>query len=99
MYALKSLKKSKIKEVKHIEHTIMERKILEIVNHPFIVSLKFAFQTDAKLYIVMDYHNGGELFYHLRKKKRFNNDEARFYFSQLVLAIEFLHSNQIIYRY
>ncbi len=98
MYALKSLKKSKIKETKHIEHTKMERKILAIVDHPFIVSLKFAFQTEAKLYIVMDYHNGGELFFHLRKKKRFYVDEARFYFSQLVLAIEFLHNHNIIYR-
>ena len=98
MYALKSLKKSKIKEQKHIEHTIMERKILEIVHHPFIVSLKFAFQNEAKLYIVMDYHNGGELFFHLRKKKRFNNQEAKFYFAQLVLAIEFLHANKIVYR-
>lgn len=98
MYALKSLKKSKIKELKHIEHTKMERKILELVHHPFIVSLKFAFQTDPKLYLVMDYHNGGELFYHLRNKKRFSLETARFYFSQLVLTIEFLHSKNIIYR-
>ena len=99
IYALKSLKKSKLKDPKNVEHTLMERKILEKVKHPFIVQLKFAFQTEPKIYIVMDYHNGGELFFHLRKKVRFKIEEARFYFAQLVLAIEFLHSNNIIYRY
>ena len=76
---MKTLKKSKLKEAKHIEHTKTERKILEIVNHPFIVSLKFAFQTEKKLYFVMDYHNGGELFYHLRSKGKFSETQAKFY--------------------
>lgn len=98
IYALKSLKKSKLKEAKHVEHTKTERKILEIVNHPFIVSLKFAFQTDKKLYFVMNCYNGGELFYHLRSKGRFNEIQAKFYLAQIVLAIEFLHSQKIIYR-
>lgn len=98
IYALKSLKKSKLKEAKHIEHTKTERRILEIVHHPFIVSLKFAFQTQAKLYLVMDYVDGGELFYHLRKKRRFDEKQAKFFLAQIVLAIEFLHSKKIIYR-
>lgn len=98
VYALKSMKKSKLKEAKHIEHTKTERKILEIVNHPFIVSLKFAFQTEKKLYFVMDYHNGGELFYHLRLKGRFNESQAKFYLGQIILALEFLHTRKIIYR-
>jgi serine/threonine protein kinase len=98
IYALKSLKKCKLKEEKHIEHTKTERKILELVQHPFIVSLKFAFQTDKKLYFVMDCYNGGELFYHLRTKGRFSENHARFYLSQIVLALEFLHSKKIIYR-
>lgn len=98
IYALKSLKKCKLKEEKHIEHTKTERKILELVQHPFIVSLKFAFQTDKKLYFVMDCYNGGELFYHLRTKGRFTEQHAKFYLSQIVLALEFLHSKKIIYR-
>jgi serine/threonine protein kinase len=98
IYALKSLKKSKLKETKQIEHTKTERKILEVVNHPFIVSLKFAFQTEKKLYFVMDYYNGGELFYLLRSKGRFNENQSKFYLSQIILAIEFLHSKKIIYR-
>jgi len=95
---LKSLKKSKLKEAKHIEHTKAERKILETVHHPFIVSLKFAFQTEKKLYLVMDCYNGGELFYHLRNKGRFTENLGKFYLIQILLAIEFLHSHRIIYR-
>jgi serine/threonine protein kinase len=98
IYALKTLKKSKLKEAKHIEHTKTERKILEVVHHPFIVSLKFAFQTEKKLYFVMDCYNGGELFYHLRSKSRFSEIQAKFYLSQILLAIEFLHTYKIIYR-
>ena len=98
IFALKTLKKNKLKEAKQIQHTKTERKILEFVNHPFIVSLKFAFQSDTKLYLVMDYYNGGELFYHLRKNNRFNEEQAKFYLAQIILAIEFLHKNKIIYR-
>jgi serum/glucocorticoid-regulated kinase 2 len=98
IFALKTLKKNKLKEAKQIQHTKTERKILEFVNHPFIVSLKFAFQSDTKLYLVMDYYNGGELFYHLRKNKRFNEEQAKFYLAQIILAIEFLHKNKVIYR-
>ncbi len=98
IFALKSLKKNKLKEAKHIQHTKTERKILEFVHHPFIVSLKFAFQSETKLYLVMDYYNGGELFLHLRKNNRFQEEQAKFYLAQIILAIEFLHSNKIIYR-
>jgi serine/threonine protein kinase len=98
IYALKSLKKNKLKEEKHIEHTKTERKILEIVHHPFIVSLKFAFQTEKKLYLVMDCYTGGELFYHLRHKGRFSEEIAKFYLAQIVLSLEFLHNKKIIYR-
>jgi serine/threonine protein kinase len=98
LYAVKALKKSKLKEEKHIEHTQTERKIMEFVSHPFIVSLKFAFQTEKKLYFVMDCYEGGELFYHLRNKGRFSENQAKFYMAQITLAIEFLHGKKIIYR-
>ncbi len=97
-YALKSLKKSKLSKEKDLEHTILERKILALLNHPFIIKLKFAFQNTKKLYFVMEYHNGGELFYHMKKKDIFSEADAKFYISQIILAIEFLHSKKIIYR-
>ena len=62
------------------------------------MKLHYAFQTDAKLYFVMDFCNGGELFYHLRKDCKFSEKRARFYAAQLVEAIRCLHTNGIIYR-
>lgn len=85
-YAMKTLKKSFIlrKNQKHNtkgKHYSLsaERKILEIVEHPFIVELHYAFQTPEKLYFVLDYLNGGELFFHLRKDKSFSESRTRFY--------------------
>ena len=98
IYALKTIKKSKLKDSKHVEHIKLERKILESIEHPFIISLKFAFQTTTKLYMAMEFCNGGELFYHIRKRGRFNLKDAKFYFTQIILAIEYLHSKKIIYR-
>ena len=77
---------------------IAERDILEKIDSPFIVKLHYAFQTPAKLYFVMDFLNGGELFYHLRKDQKFSERRACFYAAQLVEALRCLHANGIIYR-
>ncbi len=98
IYAMKTLRKEKLKQAKQIEHTKTEKKVLEIVDHPFIVSLKYAFQTPKKLYLIMEYYSGGELFYLLKHCGRFNEKEAKFYFAQIVLVMEFLHSKKIVYR-
>ena len=68
------------------------------MNSPFIVNMYYAFQTPDKLYFVMDFLNGGELFYHLRKEKKFNEERIRFYAAQIILALESLHDQGIIYR-
>lgn len=68
------------------------------MQHPFLVGLKYAFQTEAKLYLVLDYLNGGELFFHLKQAKRFSEDRARFYTAEIVLAVGHLHSLGIVYR-
>ena len=65
LYAMKVLKKSKIKKLKQVQHTMTERKILEKVSHPFIIKLRYAFQSDKKLFFVMDYCPGGELFFYI----------------------------------
>ena len=62
----------------NVEH-IVEREVMEKIKNPFIVNLHFAFQTDEKLYFIMDFLNGGELFYHLRREERFTEVRARFY--------------------
>ena len=98
MFAMKVINKAKLKSYKQKVHAIAERKILERVRSPFIVTLHFAFQTASKLYLVMDYMRGGELFYHLRHLGRFSEDRARFYTAEVLLAFDALHSKKIIYR-
>ena len=68
------------------------------VMHPFVVRLQCAFQTERKLFLVMEYLPGGELFFHLEKKGLFLEDFARFYAAEMVLALEHLHSKGIIHR-
>merc|ERR1712166_1608166 len=67
-------------------------------NHPFIVVLYHAFQDERNLYMLLEYIIGGELFTHLRKAGKFNNDHTRFYAAQIVMALQYLHNDSIVYR-
>jgi serine/threonine protein kinase len=95
---MKVLKKYRLFKTNQVYHTKTEREILEKINHPFIVKLHFAFQTDEKLYLVTEFMQGGELFFHLKKEKNFNEEKVKAYVSEIILAIEHLHKNKIIYR-
>ncbi|CCH58004.1 hypothetical protein TBLA_0A02030 [Henningerozyma blattae CBS 6284] len=97
-YAIKVLKKQQIIKMKQIEHTNDERRMLKLVEHPFIIRLWGTFQDSRNLFMVMDYIEGGELFSLLRKSQRFPNPVAKFYAAEVVLALEYLHANNIIYR-
>ncbi|KAI9263207.1 kinase-like domain-containing protein [Phascolomyces articulosus] len=97
-YAMKVLKKSEVVRLKQVQHLLWEKQILASVRFPFIVDLFCAFQDDTNLYMLLEYVVGGELFSHLRRAGRFTNDMTRFYASEIVLAIEYLHSKDIIYR-
>ncbi len=68
------------------------------MNHPFIVTLRYAFQTPANLFMAFDFVNGGELFFHLSKEDMFQENKAKFYCAEILLALQFLHSKKIIYR-
>eukprot|EP01017_Pseudomicrothorax_dubius_P028935 TRINITY_DN3482_c0_g1_i1.p1 TRINITY_DN3482_c0_g1~~TRINITY_DN3482_c0_g1_i1.p1 ORF type:complete len:363 (+),score=90.27 TRINITY_DN3482_c0_g1_i1:133-1221(+) len=98
MFAMKILKKDHIEKKRQVDHIQTERNVLVGVNHPFIIKLSYAFQNDRKLFFVLEYCPGGEMFYLLQKRKVFNEEQAKFYVAQIVLAIEHLHSNNIIYR-
>ena len=98
VYAMKVLRKQDVFKKKQVEHTKSEQRILKHVEHPFVVRLRYAFQSDFKLYLVMDYYNGGSLFVHLKKNKRFVEARAKFYAAELVLAIAHLHNLHIMYR-
>lgn len=98
-YAVKVMKKERILgNHKKIEQALTERKVLVEVRHPFIIQLHWTFQTRLYLYFVLEYCSGGELFYHLSKRGRFNEEAAKFYFSEVLLGLEYLHSRNILYR-
>lgn len=96
--AIKMLKKSYLKKRKQEIHTKTERFILETINHPFIVNLKYAFQNSEKLYFCLEFCPGGELFFHLQRVENFDEEVTRFYSAQMVLALEHLHKHDVIYR-
>eukprot|EP01015_Nassula_variabilis_P011233 TRINITY_DN19110_c0_g1_i1.p1 TRINITY_DN19110_c0_g1~~TRINITY_DN19110_c0_g1_i1.p1 ORF type:complete len:333 (+),score=60.04 TRINITY_DN19110_c0_g1_i1:13-1011(+) len=76
----------------------LEKKLLKRLKHPFLLDLKESFHTTEKQVFIFEFMRGGELFQHLRKFRRFNEEKAKFYAAQLVLALEYLHSEDIIYR-
>jgi serine/threonine protein kinase len=98
IYAMKMLNKKDIIQRQEVAHTMSERNILTNTNFPFLVGLKFSFQTADKLYLVLDFMNGGELFYHLQQAQYFGETRAKFYASEILLALEHLHKHNIIYR-
>lgn len=79
-------------------NALVEKAILQKIKSPFLVRLHFAFQCPDKLYFVLDYLNGGELFYHLSQEKQFPEKRAKFYAAEIILALDKLHQNNIIYR-
>jgi serum/glucocorticoid-regulated kinase 2 len=96
--AIKMLKKEYLKKRKQELHTKTERFILETINHPFIVNLKYAFQNKEKLYFCLEFCPGGELFFHLQRVENFDEEVTRFYSAQMILALEHLHKHDVIYR-
>jgi protein-serine/threonine kinase len=98
LYAMKILNKEQLKIKHQEEHTKTERDLMVKINNPFIVNIKFAFQDETKLYIVSDFMQGGDMFYHLHSNKKFNEERSKFYAIELILGLEFLHKNKMIYR-
>ncbi|CAK9295556.1 unnamed protein product [Gordionus sp. m RMFG-2023] len=97
LYAMKVLKKASLKLRDRIR-TKMERDILADVQHPFIVRLRYAFQTQGKLYLILDFLRGGDLFTRLSKEVMFTEEDVKFYLAELALALGHLHKLGIIYR-
>uniref|UniRef100_A0A7G3AY86 non-specific serine/threonine protein kinase n=1 Tax=Lutzomyia longipalpis TaxID=7200 RepID=A0A7G3AY86_LUTLO len=100
LYAMKVLKKSNlIQKKKTAEHTRTERQVLEAIkDSPFLIDFHYGFQTESRLYLVIDYVSGGELFTHLYTRENFTENEVRIYIAEIVVALEQLHKLGIIYR-
>ena len=96
--AMKILKKDVIVAKDEIAHTLTENRVLQTTKHPFLTCLKYSFQTNDRLCFVMEYVNGGELFFHLSRERMFSEDRTRFYGGEISLAIEYLHKLGIVYR-
>ena len=98
LYAMKVLQKLNIMKRNQVEHTKTERSVLGRIDHPFIVGMKFAFQSHDKLYFVLDYCAGGELFFHLGKEGKFSEERSRLYAAEIALGLQYLHGFDVIYR-
>jgi len=98
IYAMKVMRKEYLVETNNVSYSISEKNIMRNIRHQFVASLHFAFQTKGKVYLVMDFLNGGHLLYHMRRVSLLSEDFVRFYAAELVLALEYLHSRNIIHR-
>ena len=99
IYAMKAMDKSRICGSRtDVRHTKAERNVLVSVEHPFIVKLKFAFETSKRLYLVQEFCCGGELFRRMEVERLMVESVAKFYLQEIILALEYLHSLDIVYR-
>ena len=97
-FALKEMSKMKIIDRRSEISIMSEKTLLSKLNNPFIVNMYFTFQDFSNLYLVMDLLTGGDLRYHLAKKKRFSERETKFFIANMLLALEYIHSKNIIHR-
>ena len=99
LYAIKMMAKDRIlTNHKRMERALMERQVLVKTKHPFIIQMYAAFQTRSHLFFVLEFCAGGELFFHMMKRNRFDEATAKFYFCEVLLGLEYLHSRNILYR-
>ncbi|XWS48099.1 hypothetical protein CRYUN_Cryun13aG0043900 [Craigia yunnanensis] len=95
---MKVMRKDTIIKKNHVDYMKAERDILTKVVHPFIVQLRYSFQTKSKLYLILDFINGSHLFFHLYRQGIFSEDQARFYTAEIVSAVSHLHNRGIVHR-
>jgi serine/threonine protein kinase len=98
LYAMKEMSKNRIITKRSVNSVMNEQKLLSSLRHPFLVNMRFAFQTSDVLYLVMDLMKGGDLRYHIGTKRRFTEEEVKFIISCIVISLEYLHTNSILHR-
>eukprot|EP00112_Aurelia_sp_Birch-Aquarium-sp1_P001332 Seg1140.2 transcript_id=Seg1140.2/GoldUCD/mRNA.D3Y31 product="RAC-gamma serine/threonine-protein kinase" protein_id=Seg1140.2/GoldUCD/D3Y31 len=98
IFAIKILKKEVILQKDEVEHTLTENRVLQSAKHPFLTQLRYSFQTKDRLCFVMEYVNGGELFFHLSRERVFSEERSRFYGAEITCALKYLHERNIVYR-
>lgn len=99
IYAMKVIKKSLVRDDEDIDWVQTEKHVFEIAtNYPFLVGLHSCFQSPSRLFFIIEFVRGGDLMYHMQRQRRLPEEHARFYASEISLALNYLHSNSIIYR-
>ena len=98
LYAMKRIKKPDITNIHLINQIKEEQKILKQLNHPFILKLHYSFQDNNNLYLITDFMQGGDLHSLLSKSIQLKENKAKFYLSEILLALEYMHKNNLIYR-
>ncbi|TDL20297.1 kinase-like protein [Rickenella mellea] len=98
LYALKYINKAKCVRMKAVLNIIQERRLLEEIDHPFVVNLRYAFQDDKNCFFVLDLMLGGDLRYHLERLGSLSEDTVRLYIAEIGSAVAFLHEKKIIHR-
>ena len=98
LFAMKILLKSYLKQKNQQEHTKTERDLMVKINSPFVMNIKYAFQDETQLYLVTEFMQGGDMFFHLHEQGKFNRERAKFYIIEILLGIEYLHKNNMVYR-
>lgn len=98
VFALKIIKKQYIVQTRNVANVINEKKILHEISNPYIVKLRYSFQNKEKIFMAFDYHNGGELFFHLQRRRKLPEYDVKIYAAEIFVALRYLHSKGIIYR-
>ncbi|KAI6025763.1 kinase-like domain-containing protein [Pisolithus orientalis] len=98
LYALKYIDKSRCIRQKAVANIIQERRLLEEIDHPFVVNLRYAFQDDDNCFFVLDLMLGGDLRFHLDRKGHLSEEVVRFWVAELASALVYLHKRRIVHR-
>lgn len=98
LYAIKSIRKDVLLEYDQVNNTKLEKDILFSCDHPFLVGMDYLFQSQLRLYFIMPFVKGGELYKVFQKQKRFTEEIVKFYAAQIAMAIGYLHEQGIAHR-
>ena len=97
-FAMKVMLKSRILAKRSVSSVMNERNLLAKLKHSFLVNMHFAFQDRENLYVILDHLDGGDMRYHISWKKKFTEEQTKFFMSNIIIALEYIHNLGVIHR-